>query len=581
MFSPYYNPYEYLNGSSLNNGFVAVSGTVTQIMQSVGIYDGFVRADVLTFSSSGLNLTVSMPAPFLAVLGGVPVAANGTTNGVTNNSTTVSFSGVVPASGSQPIYLVATSGTVQNSSIAIPGPPPGHPDYNPNYQPTFGYVQQNTTIILAASASSPPSGYLQLATSTLAAGATGLGSFSTEFAQPFALRTVRAPNAGLLSSATGIFASAGVGYVFNTSGNTFTLPSALLPGGGHFFPTLNSPTVGTMTVNTNGTDLIYGAYFQAVGSGNTSIALTSEQTASLWSVGGTWQFDGGNVTQRFVPVSGNPNGQLPGLAHVTGGPPPDIAYDYVNNIYYNCTASGNATTATWGILNYNASQAGRFLGVQLINATGGFTYTVPASATKAFVEIVAGGGVGGSTLTTASGQFLAAPGGGAACYAKGWISVSGLTTVTGYIGAGGVTPGSSGGASSFGSFFYVPGGSPGSNIIGGAASTAYSLPTQGGPTTYGVGATGVSGLVALGGLSGGMGFALSLPAPVVIGGAGGSTLLGVGGGSFVGQGTSSGGVAQGYGAGGGGAASYSQGSASVTVSGGPGTPGCIIITAYS
>ena len=68
--------------------------------------------------------------------------------------------------------------------------------------------------------------------------------------------------------------------------------------------------------------------------------------------------------------SGNPNGQLAGnAASVSGGVPPDFAWDYTNGVLYACVTTGTALTATWA-----PTVGGAATGTVLIGTANTFGY---------------------------------------------------------------------------------------------------------------------------------------------------------------------------------------------------------------
>ncbi|WLH47464.1 phage tail protein [Pseudomonas beijingensis] len=103
-------------------------------------------------------------------------------------------------------------------------------------------------------------------------------------------------------------------------------------------------------------------------------------------------------------------------------------------------------------------------------APGVYQWTVPASVTKVYVEVVGGGGSGAfGTLDTGAG------GGGAGGISKRLVSVTPGSTVTVTVGAGGTyvtaanTVGNPGGSSSFGTHCSATGGA-GGLVVGGAGA---------------------------------------------------------------------------------------------------------------
>ena len=142
---------------------------------------GLIGASNLSFSYSGLNITVDAPLPFRALFSdGTLASANGTVDGESSSSATVDFSSLVPSTGSVTAYLVAVSGSVAQEAYSVPGPPVGHPDYNPSFSPYTAYSEQQDTLIFSATTTAPDNTDTLLICSTvLSAGQTTITTSST------------------------------------------------------------------------------------------------------------------------------------------------------------------------------------------------------------------------------------------------------------------------------------------------------------------------------------------------------------------------------------------------------------------
>lgn len=243
------------------------------------------------------------------------------------------------------------------------------------------------------------------------------------------------------------------------------------------------------------------------------------------------------------------------------------------------TAIGNVTPSTGAFTSLSASGtvtgiSGRLLAIQTFTANG--TYTPTAGANRALVEVVgAGGGSGGSVVTTASQIAIGQSGNGGA-YGLVWIS-SGLASQSVTVGTAGAAgaagaAGGAGTASSFGSIVSCAGGNG-----GGAGSAQSSFP---GASYYNTTAATCSGsgtfIKKIPGAFASPGLILSLSNYWP--GAGGLSPLGVGG-VWASTGSTSAAVAaSGYGAGASGAASgASQASA---LAGAAGAQGIVIVYEY-
>lgn len=126
---------------------------------------------------------------------------------------------------------------------------------------------------------------------------------------------------------------------------------------------------------------------------------------------------------------------------------------------------------------------GRLIGVRLITSNG--TYTPTAGTKFVIVEAIGGGGGGCGGPVPISGRVCVTPGGQGGAYAKVLVTsgFSGVSVTVGVAGNGGdsagSTPGSDGGASSFGALIYCPGGKGGTTH-----SSKWSVPYIGTSSDY-------------------------------------------------------------------------------------------------
>lgn len=208
------------------------------------------------------------------------------------------------------------------------------------------------------------------------------------------------------------------------------------------------------------------------------------------------------------------------------------------------------------------SLSGGFSSSQVFTSTG--TFTVPSGKTKFLVRQVGGGGSSGSI----GGAGATASGGGAGAYAEKLIDLTGVTSVSVTIGAGGVAPssgtndGNDGGSTAFGSYMTTTGGKAGLHT-GGAS----------------LGGTATGGDINITGQGGAQGYSIFASASTTTGisGYGGASFFGSGGPSVISAPTSSNpgiaAVAPGSGASG---ASASSGSVS-SQAGAKGADGLVVI----
>ncbi|TAM50237.1 MAG: hypothetical protein EPN57_20675 [Paraburkholderia sp.] len=210
---------------------------------------------------------------------------------------------------------------------------------------------------------------------------------------------------------------------------------------------------------------------------------------------------------------------------------------------------------------------GRLLNVQHFVAPGSTTYTPAVGTTRIIVEVVGGGGLGASTVSTSGTQIAVGGGGGAGGYAKSYLT-SGFSGVTITIGAGGTTGSPNGGTSSFGSLLSATGGAGGTS-----ANTAQVPPFASIGTLGGVGSNG-NIINAMGG-QGTAGIGTNTSS--FVSGAGGASAFGMGGYSLATQSTT--GTASASAGGGGGGAL--AGGSTPAQNGGAGGPGAIIVHEYA
>ena len=235
MRTPLFNNNEFLSQDQLNAAAGLVSDSLEDITYALHT-PGLVGASNLSFSYSGLNVTVNAPLPFMALFSdGTLASANGTVDGESSSSATVDFSSLVPSTGSVTAYLVATSGSVAQSPTTTVGPPVGHPDFSPSFQPYTAYNDVQGTLIFSATTTAPDNTDTLLICSTvLSAGQTTITSSST----------VGQVRAGAILSRNGEVLAADLG-----SGAAATNVGTL---GGSLVGTLPNPTLAA-TGATSGT----------------------------------------------------------------------------------------------------------------------------------------------------------------------------------------------------------------------------------------------------------------------------------------------------------------------------------------
>lgn len=272
-------------------------------------------------------------------------------------------------------------------------------------------------------------------------------------------------------SVTSINVAAGTGALF---------PS---PGAGQYFKVSLAPASGT----TPAPEIMHCT---AVSGDTLTVVRAQEGTsAQAWGSGSlvsNWLTrDTMAVLAQVIPYAGNPNGNVAGEA-AGATAPPTMVWDSTNNILWQCTTSGPASTAGW-----TAVPSG-FSNIAVFNVSGatvnggayswsnGGNWTAPAGIFRVRWRLWGGGG---GTGGVANSSTAASGGAGGGAYAEGYSPVTPSGTYAVTVGAGGTSG--------------AGGGSPGNGTDGGDSSFASFGTAGGGKHTAGVasglGAAGVGG----------------------------------------------------------------------------------------
>ena len=595
---------------------------------------GLIGASNLSFSYSGLNVTVNAPLPFMALFSdGTLASANGTTDGESSSSATVDFSSLVPSTGSITAYLVATSGSVAQEAFSVVGPPVGHPDFNSNFSPYTAYAEEQDTLIFSATTTAPDNTDTLLICSTvLSAGQTTITTSSTS--GQVRAGAILSRNGEVLAADLGSGAAASnvgtlggslVGTLPNptlaatgaTSG-TYINPVTItvdedgrvsnianvsnwnVPGNVTAGGTIVASGTATAAAATSPANLIpYGQAFQLLQpTASESITLgntlhTVVQPSSGITADITLTLEPGSVQGQEVTCygAGSTSGSVTYQSNVTTGSPyfyyPDFSTNYSWTVPTNSPVQG--IKLVWDGTNWRARTFGQtvvgaatadneavnlgqlFIGNRKSVFTANGTFTVPSAVTTIWVSGCGGGGGGGGGNVLS----LSAQGGGGGGGYPGSIAIKKSIAVT---------PGE---------VLTITVGAAGAGGAGTSSLANAGNGTAGGSSIV---SSGTTNLITLGGGSGGSG-ATAYSTTAVFGGAGytiglavfsitGSTTTPDGGGNIgyggaggsgpfgCGGGGSSGGGSGGSGSGSGSGGGGGGGSGG---SGGNGSSGIIII----
>jgi hypothetical protein len=281
MRSPIFSPRQFLDPTTLNTSFSTVLNGVADAFGYSTTSQGLLNPSDLSFSSSGLNLTVTANPPFAILFGnGIVAPFLGMSSGGTTNSVTLNLSSYVPSTGSQTVYIIGTPIQISLDPTIIYGPPIGDPNYSTLFSPTQAYTTSAYSIGVSATTTAPNnSSQMELGRLTLSAGATTLPAVDTAY-QPLVsfsiTNTAVIDTLGYVPLSSGIFSSANTW----TGSNNFT--GGLSISGYPF--SLSSPATNDV-LYWNGTDFVVGP--------DPILALNN-----TWS-GTTNTFDGSVTAQSF------------------------------------------------------------------------------------------------------------------------------------------------------------------------------------------------------------------------------------------------------------------------------------------
>lgn len=294
MQTPTYAKDQFIDDTLLNGAAALVAADFMQ-MNNAAWQSGLFYGGTLAVSTNALVATITASLPFQVMFtSGVLASAHGTTVGQDSQLATVDFTGVVPSSGSQLVYLAVAAATVQQGPQPLIGPPPGHPDYNPAFVPGTTYTDTVDSLIFFATTVPPDQNTtFEIARCTLSAAATGLPALDFRWQRSSAIYGARS-TVPFFGSVTVNIGTAGATYVAVASG-IITLPPASTNNG--MVWRFASATSASVLVQAQGSDLIYGSAGNP-SAGVGSLPLVQGSAIEVMAILGTWQITGGTSSAQ-------------------------------------------------------------------------------------------------------------------------------------------------------------------------------------------------------------------------------------------------------------------------------------------
>lgn len=290
---------QYLDAPTMNY----LAGTVASCFETLGTSTystGLIHPELASVSFSGLTASVSLPAPFGVIFGsGILAQAHGTTTNADTQTYSVSFSGVVPISGTIPVYLLASYAQIQQNPIQIVGPPPGNPNYDPTFSPYTAYQTNVDSLALAASTTpADNSTTFEILRGSVTAAVSGVAGITTAY-QRRAIGVAASPPLVLNGVNTLTPGNAGLQLQCTVSG-IYTLPSAASCTGLEFSISCIASGASPLSVQVSGTDTIYG--YSASGSGTTSFTQSAGDSITLGATTNGWQVLSQSATSALQQI---------------------------------------------------------------------------------------------------------------------------------------------------------------------------------------------------------------------------------------------------------------------------------------
>lgn len=397
-----------------------MSGSITTLGGAAYPTAGLLFPENMTVGFAGLTATIGLPSPWgLVTSGGVIVHAHGTQTGQDTTSYTVSFAPVVPATGSQTAYLVASVVQIQQNPFPLTGPPQGHPSFNPNFIPSTAYATNAYSVSLAAVTGVPNNTTtFELLRTTLTAGQNSITAVSD-------IGWQRAPNYNALPAnpfaAGGIMTLAQAQAVATplVANLSQTLP-AVATAGGLSYKMVNPLSVGNWTIVAQSADRITGA----TGTPAASLVIPPGGAMQVWGNAASGQWDITEVNPLM----------LASIANVFTAPQTIAAPGTANAL----TLAGGTTVGTnMGIIGNGATTPNKYL--RVLNGTFGIVnsaYTSQILGLDDSGNLTITGSLTGTALTLSGAAYvngLLTVNASANIY--GTLTSYGATTVTGALNA--------------------------------------------------------------------------------------------------------------------------------------------------
>ena len=384
---------EFIDQGVLNSAETLTRDSLLDITENLHT-PGLISAPSLSFSYSGLNITVDAPLPFYALFSdGTLASANGTTDGSTSSSATVDFSSLVPSTGSVTAYLVAASGSVMQEPYQVVGPPVGHPDYNPSFSPYTAYSEQQDTLIFSATLTAPDNETtLFIASTVLSAGQTVITSSSTT--GQVRAGAILSRNGEVLAADLGSGAAAS--NVGTLGGSLVgTLPNPTLAATGATSGTYTNPV--TITVDEDGriSDIANVSNWNVPGNvtaggtivaSGTATAAAATSPANLIPYGQAFQF-----LQPTASESITLGNVLHTVVQPSGGITADIAITLEPGSVGGQDFTGYGSISASGSVTYQTNVTTGMPYIELPDGSQVYSWTIPAGAVDQSIYLVWGG----------------------------------------------------------------------------------------------------------------------------------------------------------------------------------------------